>query len=205
MLSYSRRKVKIVCTLGPSSQSADQIAALIDEGMDVARLNFSHGTHDFHRGLIRSIREASKRANKPIAIVQDLQGPKLRAGLLPKAGIALKAGDVLLLYPEGATPRLSTQGRISIPISAEIADAVSRDTQKGFRILFDDGKISTRVSQVSPPEIVVEVEVGGTLTSNKGMNLPETPLSIPCVTDKDYDEKNKPIDRDILLKKALCY
>ncbi|MEK6580632.1 MAG: pyruvate kinase [Bdellovibrionota bacterium] len=188
MLSYSRRKVKIVCTLGPSSQSADQIAALIDEGMDVARLNFSHGTHDFHRGLIRSIREASKRANKPIAIVQDLQGPKLRAGLLPKAGIALKAGDVLLLYPEGATPRLSTQGRISIPISAEIADAVSRDTQKGFRILFDDGKISTRVSQVSPPEIVVEVEVGGTLTSNKGMNLPETPLSIPCVTDKDYDD-----------------
>ncbi|MDR3608414.1 MAG: pyruvate kinase [Oligoflexia bacterium] len=188
MPSSVRRKVKIVCTLGPSSSSAERIAQLIEAGMDVARLNFSHGTHDFHRGLIQNIREASRKAKKPVAIMQDLQGPKLRAGKLAKGGIDLKAGDVVVLYPEGTTPRTSTHGRIAIPISAEIALAVSSDAKVGARILFDDGKIQTRASQVSPPEMVVEVEVGGKLTDHKGMNLPGTPLSIPCLTDKDLED-----------------
>lgn len=188
MPSYNPRKVKIVCTLGPSSKSLEQISALIEEGMDIARLNFSHGTHDFHRGLIKNIREAAKRANKPVAIMQDLQGPKIRLGVLTKGGVEVKAGDTLLLYPEGATPRISTHGKIAIPISAEIAQAVAQDTQKGARILFDDGKIASRVTQVSAPEIVVEVEVGGKLTDHKGMNLPGTPLSIPCVTEKDLED-----------------
>src|SRR2546421_8188672 len=103
----NRRKVKIVCTLGPSTQNLEQISRLIEEGMDVARLNFSHGTHEFHRGLIQTIREASQRQRKPVAIMQDLQGPKLRVGKLTKGVLELKAGDVLLLYPEGSTPRLS--------------------------------------------------------------------------------------------------
>jgi len=188
MPSYNRRKVKIVCTLGPASKTLEQISALIEAGMDIARLNFSHGTHDFHRNLILNIREASKLSGKPIAIMQDLQGPKIRLGVLPKGGVVVKPGDVLLLYPEGATPRTSTLGKIAIPISAEIAQAVSQDTSKGARILFDDGKIASRVSQVSPPEIVVEVEVGGLLTDHKGMNLPGTPLSIPCVTEKDLED-----------------
>ena len=115
MPSYNPRKVKIVCTLGPSSKSLEQISALIEEGMDIARLNFSHGTHDFHRGLIQNIREAAKRANKPVAIMQDLQGPKIRLGVLPKGGVEVKAGDTLLLYPEGATPRISTHGKIADP------------------------------------------------------------------------------------------
>jgi pyruvate kinase len=184
----SKRKVKIVCTLGPSSSSLEQISALVDAGMDIARLNFSHGTHDFHRGLIANIREASKRAGRPITIMQDLQGPKLRAGVLPKGGVTLKNGDIVLLFPEGSTPKTSTQGKIAIPISAEIAQSISVDVQKGARILFDDGKLATRAIEVSPPEIVVQVEVGGTLTSNKGMNLPGTPLSMPCLTDKDLED-----------------
>src|SRR6185312_7359321 len=102
MPSYNRRKVKIVCTLGPSSTSLEQISALIEAGMDIARLNFSHGSHDFHRGLIQNVREAAKRAGKPVAIMQDLQGPKIRLGVLPKGGINVKPGDTLLLYPEGA-------------------------------------------------------------------------------------------------------
>jgi pyruvate kinase len=188
MLSSSNgnlRKVKIVCTLGPSTSSLEQISQLIQSGMDVARLNFSHGTHEFHRGLIQNIREASRRIGKPVAIMQDLQGPKLRAGVLPKGGIELKAGDVLLLHPEGSTPKTSAQGKILLPISAEIAAPISADVQSGSRILFDDGKIATRVVSANSPEIVVEVEVGGRLTSNKGMNLPGTPLSLPCLTDKD--------------------
>jgi pyruvate kinase len=188
MNSLVKRRVKIVCTLGPSSQSKQQLSALIDAGLDLARLNFSHGTHEFHQGLIRSVREAAQEKNLPVGIMQDLQGPKIRAGVLPKGGIELRAGDTILLYPEGSTPRLSTQGRIPIPISAEIAQSVAAATQKGARILFDDGKIATRASQVSPPEIVAEVEVGGKLTSQKGMNLPGTPLSIPCLTEKDIED-----------------
>lgn len=188
MPSSLRRKVKIVCTLGPSSSTPERIRGLIDEGMDIARLNFSHGSHDFHRGLIASVREAAKGTGKAVALMQDLQGPKLRVGRLPAEGVRLSAGDVVVLHPEGSAPKISTQGRIAIPISAEIAQAVAVDAQKGARILFDDGKIATRATLIQPPEILVEVEVGGTLTSNKGMNLPGTPLSIPCLTEKDLED-----------------
>src|SRR3954465_12681216 len=142
MPSSFRRKVKIVCTLGPASNTEERIRELIREGMDVARLNFSHGTHEFHRNLTASIREAAKREKRSVAIMQDLQGPKIRVGVLPKGGIELKPGDIVLLYPEGSTPRTSTAGKILVPMSAEIAQAVSVDTEKGARILFDDGKIA---------------------------------------------------------------
>jgi len=182
------RKVKIVCTLGPTTKTDAQIAKLIESGMDIARLNFSHGSHDFHRGLIETIRSCARNSGRPIAIMQDLQGPKLRAGVLPKGGIELKEGDVVLLYPEGSTPKSSTTGKILVPISAEIAQAVAESAEKGARILFDDGKLATRALQVNAPEITVEVEVGGRLTDHKGMNLPGTPLTIPCLTEKDLED-----------------
>jgi pyruvate kinase len=185
MHSSFPRKVKIVGTLGPASKTVEQIEKLIHAGLDIARLNFSHGDHAFHRGLIENIREASKRAGKPVAIMQDLQGPKIRAGKLPGGTIELNVGDVVVLYPEGSTPKKSTKGRLAVPISAEIAMSVTSSTRVGNRVLFDDGKIATRVTELSPPEMVVVVEVGGTLTNNKGMNLPGTPLTIPCLTDKD--------------------
>ena len=187
-MSYQKRKVKIVCTLGPASQSVEQLTLLIEAGMDVARLNFSHGTHDDHRKLIQNIREASRNCHRPIGILQDLQGPKIRVGRLPPEGVTLKKGDCVLLFPEGSTPRTSTKGKIPLPISAEIAQSVSQDAQKGALILFDDGKLITRVTEIHSPEIVIEVEVGGKLTSHKGMNLPGTPLSIPCLTAKDMED-----------------
>ncbi len=182
------RRVKIVCTLGPSTESPEMITRLIQEGMDIARLNFSHGNHAFHQTLFNNIREASRKLKKSVAIMQDLQGPKLRVGTLPPGGLDLKAGDTILMYPEGSSPKQSTTGKILIPISAEIAEAVARDTQKGARILFDDGKISTQATHVNAPEIIAEVEVGGKLTDHKGMNLPGTPLSIACVTEKDLED-----------------
>lgn len=180
-----RRKVKIVCTLGPASNTQDKIEALIRAGMDTARLNFSHGTHEVHRGLFTAVRNAAKNEGKHIGILQDLQGPKLRLGKLPPEGIFLKAGDEVLLFPEGSEPRASTVGRIAIPISNEIAETLSKDVRKGSRILFDDGKLSSEVKEALPPEMVITMTVGGKLTSNKGINLPGTPLSMPACTDKD--------------------
>ena len=184
----SRRKVKIVCTLGPSSQTTEKIEILIRAGLDTARLNFSHGTHEFHKGLFHSVRIAAKNAGKHVGVLQDLQGPKLRVGKLAPEGMLLKAGDELLMYPEGTSPKSSTVGRITIPMNAEIAGPISKDVRKGSRILFDDGKISSEVKEVYAPEIVLTVSVGGRLTSNKGMNLPGTPLSLPCATDKDLKD-----------------
>lgn len=188
MPSSYKRRVRIVCTLGPSTHYYDRISGLIKEGMDVARLNFSHGTHDFHLETIQTIQKASRQHKRPVAILQDLQGPKIRLGTLPKGGTDVKSGDTVLLYPEGSTPKTSTKSKILLPISAEIAESVSRDTKKGARILFDDGKVITHVTQVSTPELVVEVEIGGHLSDHKGMNLPGTPLSIPCLTKKDLDD-----------------
>jgi pyruvate kinase len=182
------RRVKIVCTLGPSSSSPEVIGQLIEAGMNVARLNFSHGTHEFHKGLIQTIRSEAAKRSQSVAILQDLQGPKIRAGKIPSPGIMLKNGERYILHPEGSTPILQEPGAQALPISAEIADPVSRDARVGAQVLFDDGKIATRILKISPPEILVQVEVGGKLTSNKGMNLPGSPLSIPCVTEKDLED-----------------
>ena len=160
MHSSFPRKVKIVGTLGPSSKTVDQIEKLIRAGLDIARLNFSHGDHAFHKSLIENIREASKRAGRPVAIMQDLQGPKIRAGKIPGGLIELKDGDIVVLHPEGTPPKKSTKDRLVVPISAEIAMAVASSTSVGNRVLFDDGKIATRIIEVAAPEMVVVVEVG---------------------------------------------
>ena len=189
-----RRKVKIVCTLGPASNTQAKIENLIRAGLDTARLNFSHGTHEVHRGLFQAVREASKNTGKYVGVLQDLQGPKLRVGKLPPEGLNLKAGDECLLYPEGTSPRSSTVGRIPIPISAEIAAPLAKDLRKGSKILFDDGKLSSEVKEIHAPEIVITISVGGKLSSNKGMNLPGTPLSLPCATDKDLKDLKLGLD-----------
>lgn len=182
-----RRRAKIVCTLGPSSSSPERIRELVEAGMDVARLNFSHGSHAFHRGLIENVRAAAAATGRPVAIMQDLQGPKLRAGKLPGGAIELIEGERLWLFPEGEEPRAPAGAR-PVPISAEIAESMSRDVKRDAKILFDDGKLCTRVLEASPPRILVEVEVGGRLSDNKGMNLPGTPLTMGCLTDKDIED-----------------
>lgn len=161
------------------------IAHLISDGLDIARLNFSHGSHEFHRDLISTIREEARKAGKQVAIMQDLQGPKLRVGSLPGGAVQLEKGQKLLLHPEGTTVQHKRADASALPISAEIALSISKDVRPGSLILFDDGKMVSRVLETYPPEILVEVEVGGKLTDHKGMNLPGTPLSLPCLCDKD--------------------
>ena len=173
-------RTKVVCTIGPASRDPATLAALISAGMDVARLNMSHGDHDFHRENIRSIRRLAEELDKPVAILADLQGPKLRVGTMPPGGVPLRAGETLVL-----TTELITGGPGRVPVQYEhLPEAV----KAGDRILIDDGLLELKVTGVEGHEIQTQVVTEGTLTSNKGLNLPHASLAIPAITEKDRED-----------------
>jgi pyruvate kinase len=174
------RNTKIVCTLGPSSERDETLLKMIAAGMDVARLNFSHGTHETHARRIGQLRALSKSTGKPLTILQDLQGPKLRIGEMPGDGVELKEGDLVLLEPGNTNP--AQAGMRSIPFDFP---GIFPSLKKGRRILLDDGKLEFEVTAVSAASIKARVILGGLLSSNKGVNLPGTSLPIPSFTDKD--------------------
>lgn len=176
------RFAKIVCTLGPSSSDCETITKLIEAGMDVARLNFSHGTHESHGQLIKLIRECSKVLKKPVAILQDLQGPKLRVGNLPAEGVQLVVGETLNLYTIGFGTEDFTGEQKSLPLDVP---NLARGVKPGNRILLDDGHLELLVTDVIGETVVTTVITGGALTSHKGVNLPGAHLGIPSFTEKD--------------------
>jgi pyruvate kinase len=173
-------RTKIVCTIGPTSREPEMLTRLIAAGMDVARLNFSHGDYAFHGENIRRIREIAAQMGKPVAILADLQGPKLRVGQMQEGGVPLEAGETLILTTE---PIVGAPGRV--PVQYEhLPEAVTPDE----RILIDDGLLELVVLAVEGHEITTRVITGGLLTSNKGLNLPNAALSIPAITDKDRQD-----------------
>ena len=170
-------RAKIVCTLGPSSSSPETIAALIEAGMDVARLNFSHGTHEEHRALVKRVREASEAADKPVGIIVDLQGPKIRVGRIENGQVELRRGARVIITSREI---LGTAERVSTTYGNLV-----RDVAPGDSILLDDGMISLRVVSCAGEEVECEVVVGGILKDNKGINIPGAALSIEAITEKD--------------------
>ena len=177
------KRTKIVATLGPSSNHETIISRLIEAGMDVARLNFSHGTHQEHAQRIAILRKLSNRYKKPVTILQDLQGPKLRAGNLPENGMLLTAGKkVILCDPQ---TDLSEYQLSDIPIIPLEVPNLINSIKKGKRILLDDGYLEISVTDVDKNYIIGEVVLGGTLKSHKGVNLPGIDLKIPAFTEKD--------------------
>ena len=176
------RYAKIVCTLGPSSSDEQTIRKLMEAGMNVARLNFSHGTHESHAKLIATIRKLSDEMNYPIAILQDLQGPKLRVGELPEEGINLKPGIIVNLYAIESPAPKQIEGEVYLPLDVpNLARAVKKDN----RILLDDGHLELQVIDVVQDTVITKVILGGILTSHKGVNLPGADLQIPIPTEKD--------------------
>jgi pyruvate kinase len=173
-----RRRAKIVCTIGPASNSEEMICDLMLRGMDVARLNFSHGTHEQHAVVINRLRKVAARLNRSICILQDLQGPKIRTGRLASgAPVALKKGQTVTITPNdvpGTTEVISTTYQ-----------NLAHDVKPGERILLSDGKIELVVQEVRDSEVVCEVLNGGMLGENQGINLPGTNVSIPSLTEKD--------------------
>src|SRR4030042_5459465 len=181
------RKAKIVATLGPSSDTISAIEALIDAGIDVARLNFSHGTHESHLNLIKIIRELSLKKNHPITILQDLQGPKLRVGDLPKGGVFLKAGEIISMELDIDNHEIDFEDGKKKKIFLEIPDII-HCLNVGGRILLDDGKLELEVLDIYKNGFNAKFLLGGLLTSNKGVNLPGTSLDIPGFTGKDKED-----------------
>lgn len=171
------RRTKIVCTLGPASNGPEQLEALIHAGMDVARFNFSHGTHEEHQAVFDRLRAAELRTGRLVAVLQDLQGPKIRLGTLD-GEVHLETGDEVVLSSDNDF--VGAQGRL--PTSYP---QLSRDVRQGERILLADGRLSMIVQRIEGREVHARVEVGGVLTSKKGINLPGSQLSVPSLTQKD--------------------
>lgn len=182
-------RVKLVCTIGPASRDPAILLQIVEAGMDVARLNFSHGTLESHSEAIDLIRAASEKAQRPVAILADLQGPKLRTGRMQEGGVPLSAGQKLTLTTEEV---VGEAGRVPIQYK-DLPGSV----QSGERILLDDGMLELEVLDHTDTEIHTRVIVGGVLQSNKGMNLPNASLNIPALTDKDRADVKFALGRQV--------
>ncbi len=172
---------KIIATLGPASNTPELISSLIDAGVDVMRLNFSHGTHDFHQRTFDIVREISKKKNKYVAVLQDLSGPKIRVGKIEGEGILLKEGDKLIL-----TQNLEDQGQNN-KVYVSYAP-LAREVKVGEKLLLADGAFEIEVIDIIGEEVHSRILHGGKLTSNKGLNLPYTNLSQTALTPKDIED-----------------
>jgi len=187
MPDNSIRRTKIVCTLGPASSSEERVASLMRAGMDVARINFSHANHETHAQTIRTVRKVAEGMGRPVAILGDLQGPKIRVGVLPEP-VDLRPGDRVCFAPEGR------HAGDELPTTYEMLAA---DLEIGDIVLLADGLMELIVEEVAPPRAWMRVVHGGTLTSNKGINLPGVRVSVPSLTEKDLRDLDFALENDV--------
>jgi len=169
-----------VATLGPATSSREQICRLVEAGMDVARLNLSHGSHEDHREAYLAVREASDATGRGVGILVDLQGPKIRLGTFAEGPVLLEPGEEFIVTTEnvpGDATMVSTTH-----------DGLPNDVRPGDLVLVDDGRIELRVTKVEGPRVHTTVVEGGRVSDNKGFNLPGVPVSVPALSDKDIED-----------------
>ncbi|MBE9125122.1 MULTISPECIES: pyruvate kinase [unclassified Coleofasciculus] len=182
------RKTKIICTIGPASSDFETMKAMVEAGMDVARLNFSHGDHSTHQQYINTLRQVSKELKHPIAILQDLQGPKIRVGEMQE-GVVLTSGEKTIITMEdvvGTTTRFSSTYK-----------GLAQDVKVNDPILINDGLLKLRVNEVKDHEIHCTVVYGGALKSHKGINLSQSSISTPPLTEKDLEDLEFGLSQDV--------
>ena len=179
MARQDPRRTKIVATLGPACAAHDRVEALVASGVDALRLNFSHGRHEQHAGLARLVREVQEEFRRPLALIADLQGPKLRIGELAQP-VVLRRDDEVVVAGEGA----AGDGG-DLPVSPDVIGSV---LEPGNEVLIDDGLVRLRVAAVEHGRVRCRVLTGGTVRTHKGVNLPGVPLPIPSLTRKDLDD-----------------
>lgn len=174
------RRAKIVCTLGPATDTKERIVELVEAGMNVARINASHGTHEEHEKRVDWVREAAEETGQAVAVLVDLQGPKIRLGTFESGPVLLEQGDIFTITTE------------DVPGDKELVSTTFKglpgDCNPGDLILIDDGKVQVRVKEVNGPEVVTEVLIGGTVSNNKGVNLPGVAVSVPALSEKDKED-----------------
>ena len=171
------RRAKIVCTIGPAVESVEKIAELVDAGMNMARLNLSHGDHSEHQLRLDMVRAAAKKANQPVAVLVDLQGPKIRLARFADGPHELSRGDIFTITTEevdGTKERVGTTYK-----------GLPGDCKAGDYILIDDGKVTVQVTKVSATEVETKVIQPGMVSNNKGLNLPGVAVSVPALSEKD--------------------
>ena len=174
------RRAKIVCTMGPAVESPEKVKELIEAGMNMARLNLSHGGYDEHQSRLDRVREAAKAAGKPVAILVDLQGPKIRLARFANGPHELERGDIFTITTdevEGTKERVGTTYK-----------GLPGDCKPGDRILIDDGKVTVEVVEVKGNDVVTIVIQPGAVSNNKGINLPGVAVSVPALSEKDIDD-----------------
>ncbi|HLZ17814.1 MAG TPA: pyruvate kinase, partial [Cyclobacteriaceae bacterium] len=179
MERISYNKTKIVATVGPASNSKEMLRALLKEGVDVFRLNFSHGTHEDHLKVIMNVRELNEEMGTNVALLQDLQGPKIRVNDV-EPGIELKQGQELII-----TTRQLMGNQEIVSTSYE---SLPKDVKVDDMILIDDGKIELKVKEVRDIDVICSVVYGGPLKPRKGINLPFSRVSAPSLTEKDLKD-----------------
>ncbi|WP_200309353.1 pyruvate kinase [Streptomyces adelaidensis] len=175
------RRAKIVCTLGPATDSYDQIKALVEAGMDVARFNLSHGHHAEHEDRYHHVRKASDETGRSVGILADLQGPKIRLGRFTEGPVLLERDDTFTITVEP-----DTEGNSHI--CATTHKGLATDVTTGERILIDDGKVTLEVTAVDGPQVHTRVLEGGVISDNKGLNLPGVAVSVPALSEKDEED-----------------
>jgi pyruvate kinase len=178
-MSISYNKTKIIATVGPACNTLEGLTKLVRAGVDVFRLNFSHGRHEEHQEVINHIREINRKLGTCIGILQDLQGPKIRLGEV-EPGVVLKRGRQVILT---TNPLIGDE-----KILSTIYKPLPKDVKPGESILLDDGKIELKVKEIKGVEVICEVIYGGPIKSKKGINLPDSKVSAPCLTDKDKED-----------------
>ena len=179
-MTMKLRKTKIICTLGPASESEEVIRELMLAGMNVARLNFSHGTHEEQRGKLERVKKVREELGLPVALLLDTKGPEIRTGEFEKGKVELKKGQTFVLTTEDV---MGNEGKVSITYKNLV-----KDVQKGDSILIDDGLIGLKVVKVTEKEIICSVENGGTVSNKKGINVPGVELKMPFISKKDKDD-----------------
>lgn len=175
------KKTKIICTMGPNSDNEDVLRQLVDQGMDIARFNFSHGTHAEQKARMDLLKKVREEEKKPVAILLDTKGPEIRTGVLKDGKKAvLKEGERIILTTEEVA---GDEKKVSITY-----DGLADDVQAGSRILIDDGLIELKVKDKEGRDIICEIVNGGELGERKGVNVPNVPVRLPAITDKDRED-----------------
>lgn len=179
-MEITQKRSKIVATIGPASRNKETLTELVKAGANVLRMNFSHGSHDDHKQVIDMLNEVNEELGTNVCLLQDLQGPKIRCGMVENDGVEITPGDPLIITTE---EMLGTSQKVST-----IYTAIVNDVKPGDKILIDDGNIELEVNEVKDKEVHTTIIHGGALKSRKGINLPDSKVSAPSLTEKDIQD-----------------